>query len=138
MSKHIPFLCPPSPLAESADNLGHSFVTLVAKEGINREYFLLHLYDAIVDVLVFKTLGKNLADLYIEGRHPRGRDAAASLGLAVSKSGTITGLQADTSTLQAALDDESSTISITAQETEELLSNLKLNFSDPITFEVWL
>lgn len=91
-----------------------------------------------MDVLVFKTLGKNMADLYTEGRHPGGRDAAASLGLAVSKSGAITGLQADASTLQAALGDETSTTSITPRETEELLSNLKLNFSDPITFEVWL
>jgi hypothetical protein len=111
-------------------------MTPSSTEKIDRDYFLVHLHNAIVDVLVYKTLGQSLTDLYTEGRHPHGRGAAASVGFAISQSGAITGLQADINTLQAALSDRTERASLTAVEMAELLSTLKFNFSDPITFEV--
>ncbi|KAK5047226.1 hypothetical protein LTR84_006748 [Exophiala bonariae] len=112
------------------------FITPSSTEKIDRDYFLVYLHNAIMDVLVYKTLGQSLTDLYTEGRHPHGRRAATSIGLAVSQCGAITGLQGDVNTLQAALSDSTRRASMSAVEMAELLSTLKFNFSDPITFEI--
>jgi hypothetical protein len=114
----------------------HSFMKQSSSKQVDRGYFLVHLYSAIVDVLVNRTLGKKLTDLYTTNPNVRARDVAASLGLAVTESGAITGLQVDSLTLEQAIKDKKRKSGITGPEIEELMAKVKLNFSDPTTFEV--
>lgn len=107
-----------------------------SSQKVDRDYFLMHLYSAIVDVLVNRTLGKELTDLYTTSPDVRAREVAASLGLSVTQSGTLAGLQADSLTLEQAMKDETHKSGMTGLEIEELMAKLKLNFSDPTTFEV--
>ncbi|KEF58864.1 uncharacterized protein A1O9_03707, partial [Exophiala aquamarina CBS 119918] len=107
---------------------------------VNREYFLAHLYDAIVDVWVCKTLQRNFAELYTTPPNVYARVAAASSGFDVTESGTIAGLQMDTKTLKEAIKqaikDKKRNSDITDVDIEELMGQLKLDFSDPTTFEI--
>lgn len=107
---------------------------------VNREYFLAHLYNAIVDVWVCKMFQRDFAELYTTPPNVYARVAAASSGFRVTASGTIAGLQIDTETLakgrKQAIEDKKRSSDMTSEDIEELMGKLKLNFSDPTTFEV--
>jgi len=107
---------------------------------VNREYFLTHLHTAIVDVWVCRLFQRDFAELYKHAPNVYARVAAASSGFKVTEAGTITGLEIDKETLEEgrekAIQANKRTLDMTSADLEQLIGKLKLNFSDPTTFEV--
>lgn len=118
----------------------HSFLKTLRRTTVDRDYFLSRLYIAILDVLASKTLGR--------APSPDHRAVAESFALSLTADGTIIGLQAREPRAQdpvvrkdlpqqADLQAEHDAGTKVRTSLEQLMTTeVKLNFSDPITFKV--